>query len=381
MSEVVSPGNGLQPRTQSHISQNPSFVLQSLKNVSFEDRPVPKLRDEHDVRVHIEQTGICGSDVHYWQRGRIGDFVLDSPIVLGHESAGTIAEVGSKVKNIKIGDRVAIEPGVPCRRCDYCREGSYNLCADTVFAATPPHDGTLQKYYIVASDYVYPIPDHMTAEEGALVEPVAVAVQIGKVADLRAGQTVLVFGCGPIGVLCQAVAKAAGASKVIGVDISESRAKFAEDFAADGVFVNNKKPVEGVDPVDAARAVGEEIVVRYGLGEGADVVLECTGAEPCIQAGIFAAKKGGTFVQAGMGRENVLFPITTACIRALTIKGSIRYSTGCYPQAVQLIASGKIKPSKLITHRYKFTEAENAFEVVRQAQENTLKVIIEGVPK
>lgn len=333
------------------------------------------------MRVHVEQTGICGSDVHYWQRGRIGDFVLESPIVLGHESAGVVVETGRKVKNVKVGDRVAIEPGVPCRRCDFCRSGAYNLCADTVFAATPPHDGTLQKYYIVASDYVYPIPEHMSAEDGALVEPVAVAVQIVKVADLRAGQTVLVFGCGPIGVLCQAVAKASGASKVIGVDISQSRAQFAKDFAADDVYVTQAKSAEGVDPVDASRAVAEEIVARFGLGEGADVVLECTGAEPCIQAGVFAAKKGGTYVQAGMGRENVVFPITTACIRALTVKGSIRYSTGCYPRAVQLISDGKIQAKKLITHRFKFEEAEKAFELVKKAQEDTLKVVIEGVPK
>ncbi|KPM37961.1 putative D-xylulose reductase A [Neonectria ditissima] len=360
---------------------NPAFVLHSIQNVSFEDRPVVPLKDAHDVRVHVQQTGICGSDVHYWQRGRIGDFILESPIVLGHESAGVVVEAGSNVTNVKVGDRVAIEPGVPCRRCDFCRAGAYNLCADTVFAATPPHDGTLQKYYAVASDYVYPIPAHMTAEDGALVEPVAVAVQIVRVGDVRAGQSVLVFGCGPIGVLCQAVAKASGASKVIGVDISDSRAQFARDFAADGVYVSKTKPEEGVDAVDAARSLGERIVAEFGLGLGADVVLECTGAEQCIQAGIFAAKKGGTYVQAGMGKENVVFPITTACIRALTVKGSIRYSTGCYPEAIRLIASGKIQPSKLITHRFKFEQAEEAFELVRQGQENTLKVIIEGVQK
>ncbi|KAI8222566.1 putative D-xylulose reductase A [Colletotrichum sp. SAR 10_99] len=360
---------------------NPAFVLHSIKNVSFENREVPKLRDEYDVRVHIEQTGICGSDVHYWQRGRIGDFILESPIVLGHESAGTVVEVGSKVKNVKVGDRVAIEPGVPCRHCDHCRAGAYNLCADTVFAATPPWDGTLQKYYIVAGDYTYPIPEHMTSEDGALVEPVAVAVQICKVAELKGGQTVLVFGCGPIGVLCQAVAKAYGASKVIGVDISESRAAFAKDFAADDVYVSKKLPDAPEDPVDASRAIGEKILRDYGLGEGADVVLECTGAEPCIQAGVFATKKGGTYVQAGMGKENVVFPITTACIRALNVKGSIRYTTGCYPEAVNLVASGKVHPRKLITHRYKFEEAVEAFEVVRQAKEDTLKVVIQGVPK
>ncbi|RWA06528.1 hypothetical protein EKO27_g8577 [Xylaria grammica] len=358
---------------------NPAFVLQSIKNVSFENREVPKLRDEYDVRVHIEQTGICGSDVHYWQRGRIGDFILNSPIVLGHESAGTVVEVGSKVKNIGVGDRVAIEPGVPCRHCGYCRSGSYNLCPDTIFAATPPWDGTLQKYYVVAGDYCYHIPNHMSAEDGALVEPVAVAVQICKVADVRAGQTVLVFGCGPIGALCQAVAKAYGALKVIGVDISKSRAEFAKTFGADGIFIPEKPLDSNVDPVDASRATAETIVEQFHLGEGADVVLECTGAAPCIQAGIFAAKKGGTYVQAGMGQENVMFPITTACIRALNIKGSIRYTTGCYPQAVELVASGKVNPRSLITHRYKFEESLKAFEVVKTASEDTLKVMIAGV--
>ncbi|KAI1399980.1 GroES-like protein [Hypoxylon fuscum] len=358
---------------------NPAFVLRSVQNVLFESRQVPTLRDEHDVRVHVEQTGICGSDVHYWQRGYIGDFVVKNPIVLGHESSGTVVEVGSGVKNIKVGDRVAIEPGVPCRRCEYCRRGAYNLCADTIFAATPPWDGTLQKYYIVASDFCYRLPAHLNAEDGALVEPVAVAVQICKVAGLRAGQTVLVFGCGPIGALSQAVAKTHGAKKVIGIDISQSRTEFAKSFGADDVFVPEGSATNSGDQMDASRAMAERIADMFGLGDGADVILECTGAEPCIQAGVFATKKGGTYVQAGMGKENVVFPITTACIRGLNIKGSIRYTTGCYPLAVDLIASGKINPRDLITHRYKFEEALEAFEQVKKGKEDMLKVMIEGV--
>lgn len=159
----------------------------------------------------------------------------------------------------------------------------------------------------MAGDYCYPVPAHMTAEDGALVEPVAVAVQICKVAGLRGGQTVLVFGCGPIGALCQAVARAYGARRVVGVDISAARAGFAKSFGADAVFVPSREeaaaPAAGSDPVDAARAMAEKVVAEFGLGDGADVVLECTGAEACIQAGVFAAKKGGTFVQAGMGKE------------------------------------------------------------------------------
>jgi D-xylulose reductase len=218
----------------------------------------------------------------------------------------------------------------------------------------------------------------MNMEEAALVEPVSVAVQIAKVADLRANQTVLVFGCGPIGVLCQAVAKAYGAKKVIGVDVVQSRLDFAMTFGADGVFMP-PKPEAGADPIEHSEKVAALIKKQFELGEGPEVVLECTGAEPCIQTGIFAAKKGGTYVQAGMGKENVLFPITTACIRALNIKGSIRYTTGVYPAAVDLVASGKVDVKRLITNRYKFEEAEQAFELVKAGKEGVFKVVIEGV--
>lgn len=333
----------------------------------------------------------CSSDVHYWQRGRIGDFILTSPIVLGHESAGIVVEIGSSVKNIKPGDKVAIEPGVPCRHCDYCRSGSYNLCPDTVFAATPPHNGTLSKYYKTAADYCYPLPDHMTLEDGALCEPVAVAVQILKVGNVRAGQKVVVFGCGPIGLLCQSVAKAYAAKTVIGIDLSEKRLSMASDVlkSADGVFLPPKMPSDWLEThsnlssVDAesewSASVAEQIKTKFQLGEGPDVVIDATGAQSCIQAGVNLCKKGGTYVQAGMGRENIIFPITTACIRDLTIRGSIRYTTGCYTTAVDLVASGKVTPQKLITHRYKFEQAEEAFEVVRKGGEGVLKVIIEGV--
>ncbi|KAI9040586.1 NAD(P)-dependent alcohol dehydrogenase [Aspergillus affinis] len=355
------------------METNPSFVLRAVKDVAFEDRPVPSLKDPWDVRVHIAQTGICGSDVHYWQRGRIGDFVLESPIVLGHESAGTVVAVGTAVKNVKVGDRVAIEPGVPCRHCEYCRKGSYNLCPDTVFAATPPHNGTLSKYYITQADYCYPIPAHMGLEEGAMVEPVAVAVQITKVGNVRPNQTVVVFGCGPIGLLCQAVCRAYAAKKVIGVDISESRLVFANLFAADEVYLPPDRPENTTDESEWSTHVASMMKERFELGEGPDVVIEATGAQSCIQTGVHLVKKGG------MG-QNVVFPITTACIRDLTIRGSIRYTTGCYPTAVDLIASGKIDVKGLITDRFTFEQAEEAFELVRRGEESVIKVMIAGHP-
>lgn len=366
---------------------NPSFVLRAVKDVALEDIPKPAIQDPYDVIIKVGQTGICGSDVHYWQKGRIGDFILNSPIVLGHESAGIVVEIGSAVKNLRLGDKVAIEPGVPCRHCDYCRGGSYNLCPDTVFAATPPHNGTLSKYYKTAADYCYPLPEHMSLEDGALCEPVAVAVQICKVGNVRAGQTVVVFGCGPIGLLVQSVAKAYAAKKVIGIDMSQSRMELAKSVlkCADEVFSPPLMPrKEGQsynadEESDWSANVAAQIKKTCQLGEGPDVVIDATGAQSCIQTGVFLCKKGGTYVQAGMGRENVVFPITTACIRDLTIRGSIRYTAGVYPAAVDLVASGKIDPKILITHRFPFEKAEDAFETVRKGGEGVLKVMIEGV--
>lgn len=373
---------------------NPSFVLRAVKDVALQDMPTPVISDPYDVVVRVGQTGICGSDVHYWQRGRIGDFVLTSPMVLGHESAGTVVEVGPKVTNVRVGDRVAVEPGVPCRHCDFCRAGSYNLCADTVFAATPPHHGTLSRFYKTAADYCYPLPAHVTLEDGALCEPVAVAVQICRVGRVRAGHKIAVFGCGPIGLLVQSVARASGATFVVGIDLSQSRLDVAAHTLQCADAVYRPEPAGAADAdsssgkSDADREmewstrVAAAIKTRFfaaSADDGPDVVVDATGAAPCIQAGVQLVKKGGTYVQAGMGRENVVFPITAVCVRDLTVRGSIRYTAGVYRTAVDLVASGKVQPRQLITHRFRFDEAEAAFETVRRGGDGVLKVMIEGV--
>ncbi|TIA31837.1 GroES-like protein [Aureobasidium pullulans] len=360
------------------MAVNPSFVLKAIKDVAIENRAKPELSDEHGVMVHVSQTGICGSDVHYWQRGRIGEYILQGPMVLGHESSGIVVEIGCKVKGLKIGDRVALEPGIPCRRCDYCRKGSYHLCGDMIFAATPPWDGTLAKYYVNAADFCYKIPDSMDLEEGAMVEPVSVAVAIGMTAGLKAHQTVLVLGCGPIGVLCQAVAKAWGAKKVIGVDVVPSRLDVSRSYGSDGTFLPPRAE-SGVDPMAHAEKVAQQLNQEFDLGDGADVILECSGSEACVQLGVYAARRGATFVQAGMGKETISFPITSVCIKGLVIKGSIRYLTGCYPAAIDLISSGTINVKKLITHRFTFEESEKAFELVKAGRPDVFKVMIEGV--
>lgn len=273
-------------------------MLQAPGKVVYEDRPIPELPSPYDVIVKPQWTGICGSDVHYWVEGRIGHFVVESPMVLGHESAGIIHSVGDKVKTLKVGDRVAMEPGVPCRRCVRCKEGKYNLCPDMAFAATPPYDGTLARYYTLPEDYCYKLPEGMSLEEGALIEPTAVAVHITRQAAVKPGDSVVVFGAGPVGLLCCAVAKAYGATKIVTVDINDERLQFALGYAATTSFKSARV---------SAGENAKNMIKECELGPGADVIIDASGAEPCIQTAIHALRMGGTYVQV-----RLYFSLSTA---------------------------------------------------------------------
>ncbi|KIY02415.1 uncharacterized protein Z520_02553 [Fonsecaea multimorphosa CBS 102226] len=354
--------------TETQTKENNSFVLRGIKDVCFEDRPVPKLTGPRDVLLQVNYTGICGSDVHYWQHGRIGHFVVKEPMVLGHESAGTVLEVGSGVKTLKKGDRVAMEPGIPCRHCVRCKEGKYNLCPDMAFAATPPYDGTLAKYYLLPEDFCYKLPPNMTLEEGALMEPLAVGVHITKQSGVKQGDTVVVFGAGPVGLLCCAVAKALGASKVVAVDINTARLEFAQSFAATSTFV----PSKDLSAAENAQKLRHD----NDLPAGFDVAIDASGAEPSVQTAIHALRMGGSYVQGGMGRDEMTFPIMAACTKELTVRGSFRYGPGDYAMAVDLVAGGKIDVKRLISRKVGFEEAEQAFEDVRLGK--AIKVLIEG---
>ncbi|KAF9691883.1 hypothetical protein EKO04_010012 [Ascochyta lentis] len=346
---------------------NPSFVLKQKDEVVYEDRPIPELPSPYDVLVKPKWTGICGSDVHYWVEGRIGHFVVEKPMVLGHESAGIVEKVGDKVKTLKVGDRVAMEPGVPCRRCVRCKEGKYNLCPDMAFAATPPYDGTLARYYTLPEDYCYKLPENMSLEEGALIEPTAVAVHITRQASIKPGDSVVVFGAGPVGLLCCAVAKAYGAKKIVTVDINDERLNFALKYAANASFKSARV---------SAEENAKNLIKECELGPGADVIIDASGAEPCIQTAIHALRMGGTYVQGGMGKPDINFPIMAMCTKELNVKGSFRYGSGDYQTAVDLVASERISVKELITGKVSFDEAEKAFADVKQGK--GIKILIEG---
>jgi D-xylulose reductase len=317
----------------------------------------------------VRYTGICGSDVHYWQHGSIGHYIVKEPMVLGHESSGTIIAVGSAVSTVQVGDSVALEPGYPCRRCGPCLNGHYNLCPEMRFAATPPYDGTLTGFWAAPADFCYKLPSSVSLQEGALIEPLAVGVHIVRQAGVTPGQSVVVMGAGPVGLLCAAVARAFGASTVVSVDIVQSKLDFAKSFSSTHTYVSQRVSAEE----NAAN-----IIKLAGLeaAGGADVVIDASGAEPSIQACLHAVRNGGTYVQGGMGKPDITFPIMALCLKEVTAKGSFRYGSGDYKLAVELVASGKVEVKRLVSEVVPFEDAEKAFNKVKQGE--VIKILIAG---
>lgn len=293
--------------------------------------------------------------------------MVNSPIVLGHESAGIVQAVGPGVRGLSIGDRVALEPGVGCNNCEVCRSGRYNLCEAMQFAATPPYDGTLSRFYSLPEECCFKLPPHITLREGALVEPLSIAVHCCGLAGNLQGRSVAVFGAGPIGLLCCAVAQAFGASQVIVIDAVALRLDFAKTFGANDIYQME---------VQSPELNAERLCAKVGLVSGVDVVIDATGAEACINCGVSALKRGGVFVQAGLGSPSIAFPIGQICDKEATLKGSFRYGPGDYKLAIELLNSRRVQLHTLITHEYAFSEAEQAFHNV--AGKFGIKTVIFG---
>lgn len=309
--------------------------------------------------------GICGSDVHYLIRGRIGDFIVKDPMIMGHEASGIVAKVGKNVKHLKEGDRVAIEPGVPCRVCQFCKEGKYNLCPDIVFCATPPVHGNLSRYYVHAADFCYKLPDHVSLEEGALLEPLAVGVHACRRGGVGLGSTVLITGAGPIGLVTLITAKAMGAAKVLITDIVDHRLGVATDLGADYIYLSKV----GEDEQETVKAV------KSLLGGPPDISIDCSGAEANIRLTILATKSGGVAVIVGMGASEVKIPLVNALAREVDIRGIFRYAND-YPIALSMVASGVANVKKLITHNFTLEDTIKAFEVAKTGTGNPIKVMI-----
>ncbi|KAD3633083.1 alcohol dehydrogenase catalytic domain-containing protein [Arthrobacter yangruifuii] len=328
-------------------------VLRGVKDLIVEERPVPvPAADEVLIRVH--SVGVCGSDVHYFQHGRIGPYVVESPLVLGHEASGTIVAVGADVDESRVGRRVAIEPQRPCRVCEFCREGAYNLCPKMEFYATPPIDGAFCEYVLIQDDFAYDVPDSISDHAAALMEPLSVGIAAAQKGGIEVGNTVLIAGGGPIGILTGQVARAFGATDVVVADINAGRRALAAGY--------------GLRVVDPAVDSTEQL--------GAHVFVDASGATPAILNGIRSTRAGGTVVLVGSADE---FPLSVPeiAMRELSVTGTFRY-TNTWPIARSLLISGLVEVDSLVTHEYGIEQVEDA--LVGEGAGNSLKrMVLPGV--
>ena len=342
--------------------KNTAFVLTALNVLEKRGVGMPEV-GAGDVLIKLEAVGVCGSDVHYYQHGVVGDFKVTFPFILGHECAGTVVEVGAGVRGVHVGDRVAVEPGVPCGKCEMCRTGHYNLCPDVKFLATPPYDGCLMEYLAFPAEYVYKLPENMTAEMGALVEPTAIGMNAALTGGVKTGDTVVIFGAGCIGLVSLLAAKAAGAARAVVVDLLPLRLAKALELGADAV-------------VDSSQADLDERLRQACEGRGADVVLDCAGVNPTIRAAVQIARPAAAIVIVGMGANEIsgvpLGPIST---KELRITSLFRYKN-LYPRTIAAIASGKLDVSGIVSKRFAFDETPEAFASAANDAANTVKNMI-----
>jgi L-iditol 2-dehydrogenase len=338
-------------------------VLHRPGEIRVEQRQVPE-PGPGEVLVRVRAVGVCGSDVHYYKEGRIGRRVVEKPLILGHECAGEVVALGSGVSHLRIGSRVALEPGVPCRRCRYCKSGRYNLCPDVTFMATPPVDGAFVEYIAWPADFTYPLPENLGYAEGALMEPLAVGMHAVQRARLVPGCTVLVLGGGPIGQLALLAAKAAGAGRVILTELEEGRLAMARSLGADVALDLRTTPMP-------------EALAEITDGEGPDLVIEAAGSMETVRQSIELVRRGGTVVWIGLpGTDPCPVSVLQAINKEMDILGIYRYAN-VYPDAIRLAASGKIDLSRLVTHRFPLEEARRALDTAADQKSSTVKVLVE----
>lgn len=318
-------------------TQMKASFLKKQGEVAVETVPVPALEFDQ-VLVQVAAVGVCGSDVHYYQHGRIGPYVVDHPLILGHELSGRITAVGSAVDSARIGQRVAVEPQRPCRVCEQCKAGRYNLCPDIEFFATPPIDGAFCEYVAIQSDFAHSIPDGISDEAAALIEPLSVGIWACKRAEVGPGSRVLIAGAGPIGVILAQTARAFGASTVYITDVSDDRRAFALEHGA-SVALDPR-----VDSVD-----GLEV----------DAFIDASGVAAAVQAGIRAVRPAGRAILVGMGNDTVELPVSWIQNREIWLSGVFRYAN-TWPLGIELVESGKVDLDVLVTGRYALEQAEEA---------------------
>uniref|UniRef100_A0A6M2EVR4 Enoyl reductase (ER) domain-containing protein n=1 Tax=Populus davidiana TaxID=266767 RepID=A0A6M2EVR4_9ROSI len=339
--------------TKDGEEENMAAWLLGVNTLKIQPFKLPCL-GPHDVRVRMKAVGICGSDVHYLKTMKCAHFVVKEPMVIGHECAGIIEEVGSEIKSLVPGDRVALEPGISCWRCNLCKEGRYNLCPDMKFFATPPVHGSLANQVVHPADLCFKLPDNVSLEEGAMCEPLSVGVHACRRANIGPETNVLVMGAGPIGLVTLLAARAFGAPRIVIVDVDEYRLSVAKDLGADEIV----KVSTNLQDVDQ-----EVVLIHQAMGTGVDVTFDCAGFNKTMSTALSATRPGGKVCLVGMGHNEMTVPLTPAAAREVDVIGVFRYKN-TWPLCIEFLTSGKIDVKPLITHRFGFSqkEVEEAFE-------------------
>ena len=325
------------------------------------EKPRPSYEE---VLIKVEASGVCGSDVIYYEQGRIGSDVVTEPHVLGHEFCGTIAEMGKGVRERKLGMRVAVEPSLACLECEFCRIGRYNVCPHMRFTGSPPTHGAFAEYIAIPYLFAHPVPETMSIDEAAMVEPLAVGVHAVEIAGLHPGETVVVIGLGPIGMLTAGVAKLSGAAVVFGTDLLQYRLDIARNYGVD-VPINARDR----DPVEA--------ILEATKGRGVDVVFEAAGALETPQQALDIAKPGGTVIAIGIcEQEQIPLVFTHARRKELVLKWCRRFVHD-FPRTITLVSEGLVAVEPLVTHHFPLEKTGEAFEVVSKYADGVVKATID----
>lgn len=337
-------------------------VMQKPYQISIEEIPVPEISSD-EVLVKVMAVGICGSDLHYFEHGRIGPYVVEKPIILGHECSGIVAALGKAVTEFKVGDRVAVEPGVTCGRCDACKKGRYNLCSDVHFLATPPYDGAFVQYIKMRKDFLFPIPDHLTFEEAALNEPFSVGIHAAKRAGMQPGSTLAIMGVGPVGLMAIVAGKAFGARKIIVADLEPIRLDAAVKLGATHTI-----NVREEDPVKKIKALTG--------GLGVDVVFETAGNPKALQNGLAVLRRGGKLSIIGLPpQDEIALNVPFIADNEIDIYGVFRYAN-TYPQGITFLSSGVADVNAMITNRYNLEDTQEAMLNASTNKSTSVKTIV-----
>ena len=339
-----------------------ALVLERQGELALRDIDLPVSVGPDDVRVNVHTVGICGSDVHYYTHGRIGPFVVEAPMVLGHEASGTVAEIGVNVRHLKPGDRVCMEPGIPDSASRASKLGLYNVDPSVRFWATPPVHGCLAPTVVHPAAFTYKLPDNVSFAQAAMVEPFAVGLQAAAKARIAPGDLAVVTGAGPIGIMVALAARAGGCSRVI-----------VSDLQPEKLMIAGRYP--GIRPVNIREESLHEVVMAESDNWGADVVLEASGSPKAFE-GLFAlVRPGGCAVLVGMPVEPVAFDVVGAAAREVRIETVFRYAN-VFDRAIAMIASGVVDLAPLVSDTFAFGDSVAAFERAAEGRPGDVKLQI-----